>query len=82
MTRTEVIEKLQEIFVDLLDDPSFTLTEDTSPDTVEEWDSLLHITLMASIEAEFGIHFATEKIAETKSGKALVDAVMEELGKK
>lgn len=82
MTREEVLAKLEEIFADLLDVPTFKLTEDASTDTIDEWDSLLHITLMASAEAEFGIHFSTKEITKAKNVQALTDIILLELDKK
>lgn len=77
MTRAEILKTLEEIFVDLLDDDSFSLTEDASTETVADWDSLLHITLMASVESEFGIHVSTEDIARAKNVKTLIDIIQE-----
>lgn len=82
MKREDVLAKLEEIFADLLDVQDFQLTENASTDTVDEWDSLLHITLMASAEAEFGIHFSTEEIEKAKNVRALTDIILLELDKK
>ena len=49
MSRLEVFEKLQEIFMDLLDDEEFQLSEDISMDTLKDWDSLMHITDRKSV---------------------------------
>lgn len=81
MNRTEVFEKLEEIFKDLLDDDGFTLSEEDSAKTIEDWDSLFHITLIASIEGDFGIRIATEDIADAKNIGALIDVIEKELGK-
>ena len=53
MSRLEVFEKLQEIFMDLLDDEEFQLSEDISMDTLKDWDSLMHISLISAVEDEF-----------------------------
>ena len=40
MERTEILEKLNEIFIDVMDlDDDFELNEDMSADDIEEWDS-------------------------------------------
>ena len=58
MERTEILEKLNEIFIDVMDlDDDFELNEDMSADDIEEWDSLSHIQLMKAIEETFGIMF-------------------------
>lgn len=82
MTREEVFVKLQEIFVDLLDDDTFELTEEASMETVEDWDSLLHITLVAAVEDEFKISLSTDDIIDAKNVNALTDIILRELDKK
>lgn len=56
-------DKLLEIFRDVLDDESIVLTDQTSAEDIEDWDSLLHVTLMFNIEQEFGIQFSGEEFA-------------------
>lgn len=79
MKRSEILEKLQDIFIDLLDDEDFALSEETSMETVPEWDSLLHITLIASVEDEFKIKIGTDEIAKAKSVGILADIIEQEL---
>ncbi len=80
MTREEVFGKLRDIFADLLDEPDFELTEDTAMGAPESWDSLLHITLMTTVEDEFGVRFSTGDIARLKSAAALADDILGKLG--
>jgi acyl carrier protein len=35
--------------------PLEQVTDDSSPDTIEGWDSLKHISLMLALETEFGV---------------------------
>lgn len=62
MKREEIKAVVMEIFEDLLDDDSIEITEETSRETCEEWDSLFHMALMASIGEELSIQFKTEDI--------------------
>ena len=55
MSREEILEKLNEIFRDIFDDEEIVITEETTPEDVEDWDSLGHIYLTAEIEDEFDI---------------------------
>lgn len=82
MKREKVFTKLEEIFIDLLDDETFSLTEDASMDTVEGWDSLMHITLIASVEDEFKIHIGNDDIPRIGKVKVLLDVIMQELDKR
>lgn len=47
-------------------DPS-TITDDFSPDNVENWDSLSHIQLTMEIEEVFRINLTTEEIIRLDS---------------
>ena len=79
MSRLEVFEKLQEIFMDLLDDEEFQLSEDISMDTLKDWDSLMHITLISSIEDEFSLHIPSDDIPKLKRVEMLIDVVLREM---
>ena len=81
MTKTEVYAKLEEIFRDLLDNEEFKLTKDISMDTLEDWDSLLHITLIAAVEDEFKIHISDDDIPRVKQADILADVIMQEMEK-
>lgn len=38
-----------------------TIDESSSPDTIPEWDSLGHVTLVIDIESTYGVSFAPEE---------------------
>lgn len=46
MNRTEILEKLNEVFHDVFDNNDIVVTEQTNANDIEEWDSLIHITLI------------------------------------
>lgn len=51
----------------------------TSASDIEGWDSLAHVTLMFSVEQEFGIEFAGEEFARLESVGALRKVLEEKL---
>mgnify|MGYP003295872580 CR=1 FL=1 len=53
MTREEILAKVNDIFHDVFDDDSIVVVECTTSEDVEDWDSLMHITLISEIESEF-----------------------------
>ncbi len=79
MTREEVLAKVNEVICDVLDDEDITVTEATVSDDVEGWDSLTHITIVGSVEAEFDIKFAMKDVAGMKNVGHMVDLIMEQL---
>ena len=62
MERQEIFGKLNEIFTDVLDLDECNLTDETSADDIEEWDSLSHIQLIVAIEKAFKIKFTSLEI--------------------
>ena len=85
MTRTcplsvEIYSKLNEIFEDVLDlDETPNLTDETSADDIEEWDSLSHIQLIVAIEKAFGIKFTSLEIMKWANVGDMVNTMQERI---
>lgn len=58
-----------------------SINDDTSPDTVEEWDSLSHIGLILALETEFDLSLSPEDAMQMLSVK-LIRLILEERGLK
>ena len=59
----EQLEKIvKEIFIDVLDKQDIVLTNETTANDIEEWDSLAHIRLVVAIEMKFSTHFSSREI--------------------
>ncbi|WP_104697215.1 MULTISPECIES: acyl carrier protein [unclassified Helicobacter] len=67
MQTNEIKERLQEIFRDIFDDENLEISEATTANDIEEWDSLMHISLVSSIEKEFKIRFALGELQDLKN---------------
>ncbi len=76
MSKEEVYEKLNEIFRDNFDDESITVNENTTADDIEDWDSLEHINLIASIESEFGMKFTMGEVVTMKNVGEMVGIIL------
>ena len=50
---SDILKKLQPIFQDIFEDDELLITAESNAATVEDWDSLAHITLIFAIEQEF-----------------------------
>ena len=79
MERQEIFEKLNEIFCDVLDLDEVQLTDETSAEDIEEWDSLSHIQLIVAIEKEFKLKFTSKEIMSWKNVGEMVDSMEEKL---
>lgn len=77
MTRNEVFEKLDMIFQDIFDDEDIHVTETTTAEDIEDWDSLEHINLIVAIENTFSFKIPMEKIGSMKDVGEMADIIME-----
>ena len=81
MERKDFFEKLNEIFEEVLDlDETPKLTDETSADDIEEWDSLSHIQLIVAIEKEFKVKFTSLEIMRWNNLGEMVDSMMQKIG--
>ena len=79
MNRTEIFEKLTEVFRDVFDDESIELGETTTAADIDDWASLTHIMLLSAVEDDFGIKFDMKAVQGLKDVGAMVDLIQEEL---
>ena len=79
MERKEIISKLNEIFIDVLDLDECELTDETSANDIEEWDSLSHIQLIVAIEKTFKIKFTSLEIMKWKNVGEMVTTMEEKI---
>ena len=50
------------------------VTEESTIETVAEWDSLRHMELIIALEHEFDVQFRTEELAELVTVPRIVEA--------
>lgn len=74
MTQSEVMSKLQSVFDDIFLE-KIALTPELTANDVEEWDSLLHVTLVVSVEKSFGIRFRTGEVEAAKNVGEFADLI-------
>lgn len=55
------------LFAEELETDAAELNEESSPDTVETWDSLASMRLVAAIESEFDVELSTKEIMKMRS---------------
>ena len=79
MDRNEILNTVNNVFIDVLDDDNLVLTEATTANDVEEWDSLNHIQLVVAIERQFKIRFASQEILSWQNVGEMVDSIAEKL---
>lgn len=79
MDKAEVLSQVREILADVLDLPDLAVTEQTTAEDVEGWDSFNHINIVVAIESKFGIKFHTAEVEELRNVGDLVELVEKKL---
>ena len=75
MTMDAMLDQLQSVFRDVFEDDELTINRQTSADSVEGWDSLMHVSLMINVERVFGVKFSTTQVASLKNVGELMDLI-------
>lgn len=79
MSREDVLETLSEVFQDVFDDDTIVVTEETTADDIDDWDSLEHINLLAAVEQEFGMKFNMGQVVSMKNVGEMVTIILEQI---
>lgn len=72
-----MLERVRRIAADVFGVPLEQVKAESSPDTIETWDSIQHLNLVLALEQEFGVQFTPEEIEQLLSVE-LVAALVEE----
>ena len=80
MNENRINEKIIEIVANMMEVPMDSVTMDSSPDTIETWDSLKHMNLLLALEQEFEIEFTDDQIVELLNVE-LIAATIKEITK-
>jgi acyl carrier protein len=75
MTTNEIIEQVNEIFIDVLENPDIVISGETTANDVPEWDSLNHIMLVVEIEKKFRIRFSSGEVGGFKNVGEMCEAI-------
>lgn len=79
MERNEILKKITEVFADNLDLDNLSLSETTTADEVEGWDSLTHVQLVVAVEKTFKIRFNAKEIQGWKNVGEMIDSILSKL---
>jgi acyl carrier protein len=63
---TALLEEVSGVIRNVFGDDSIQLTESTTAEDVDGWDSLMHLNIMIALEKRFGIRFSTAEISQMK----------------
>lgn len=79
MKREDVMRKVQDIFREIFDDDELVISEDTTADDIEDWDSFEHINLVIAMEKEFSVKFPMKKVVVLNNVGEMIDLILESI---
>ena len=71
--------RIKKVISEVLDIDVNSINDDTSPETVESWDSLKQMNLIVALEEEFNIEFSDEDLENLLNFKLVVLTISEKL---
>jgi len=75
----DVVEQVREIVSDIFQIAIEQVNLDSSPETIEAWESIQHLNLVLALEQEFGVSFSPEEMATMLSVEAISQLVSEKM---
>lgn len=76
----KILEELQEIFRDVFDDDELVISNETTADDIEDWDSLSHMQLVVQIEKAYNIKFTIAEMKKTANVGEFIEMIEGKLG--
>jgi len=64
---SETLDEVRRIAADVFGRDENLLGADSSPEQVETWDSVQHLTLVLALEARYGVEFSPEEMERMKT---------------
>lgn len=79
MDINEILEKVEQIFIDFFEDETIQLNFETTANDIEDWDSLTHIQLIMEVEKKFSIKFNLIEVQNFKNVGELCDNILNKI---
>ena len=75
MTTQEILNQLQPVFKSVFENDALIITRESNALTVDGWDSLMHVNLIAAVEECFRVRFALGELEELRTVGDMVDLI-------
>jgi acyl carrier protein len=63
----DLLDELRTLAADVLRVPRSQLNTDSSPQQIDNWDSIEHVNLLVAIEQQFGVEFDPDEMTQMES---------------
>jgi len=75
----ELLKQVNLIFREVFEDTKLEINKETSAQSIDNWDSLNHVMLIATIESEFDISFELDEMIEFKNVGDILTAIQSKI---
>lgn len=79
MNKEEILSKVKGAFVSVLEHDNFQLTDETTADDVDGWESITHMMIISEVEKSFGIKFKLMDLMNMNNVGDLIKTIESEL---
>ena len=77
MNKRQIQQRLEIIFQETFDDDNIQLLPDMTGDDIEEWDSVMQITLVITIEDKFGLILNAAEVGQLDNVGDMIDLIFD-----
>jgi acyl carrier protein len=77
-SRPEIRDRLNKVFRDVFNDEKIEIFDGMTARDIDEWDSLMHITLIVATEKEFKIRLNAAQIGKLDNVGSLMDLIVKQ----
>jgi len=77
--KNKVEDQIKNVMSAVFEIPVEQIKDDSSPDTIESWDSLKHMNFVVALEEEFEIEFSDDEIIELIIMKLIKTVISDKL---
>lgn len=79
MDKQDILKTINTILCDIFADPTLVITEATSAQNIERWDSITHVNILMTVERTFKIRFSLGEIKQLRNVGEMVNLITQKL---
>ena len=72
----KIEERIKNVMSAVFEIPVEQIQDDSSPDTIDSWDSLKHMNMVVALEEEFNVQFTDDNIIELINLKLIMAVLL------
>jgi len=76
-SKKTILQTVQCVFREQFLDDTLIITEDTTPNQIEQWDSLAQVNLLSALEERLNIQFTADEMADIDSVGKIIAAIVQ-----